>query len=184
MSGKEHVCGFEHAKWLDNGFRRMFQNPEKMFKPYITPGSTILDIGCGPGTFTQGLATLNGQSGKVIAIDLQDKMIELTRAKMSLSGMLDRVTFHRCSKISIDIDISADFILTFYMVHETPDPLKFIDQISSLLARDGYYYLAEPKGHVSKGQYEKMLTRCKDNGLLLIKRSGIISRIAVFQKPR
>lgn len=183
MSNNNHVCSHDHAKWLDNDLRRMLQNPRKMFSPWIQPGMTILDIGCGPGSFTLNMAEMTGPQGKVIAVDIQEQMLELTRKKLEKAGMLERVKLHRCSGNSLDIDTKADFILTFFMVHEVPDPNRLIDQICSLLSEGGFYFLAEPIFHVSTEQFEKVLARCRSNGLTLIRQYGLISRYAVFQKP-
>lgn len=182
MNNSAHVCGTEHARWLDNGFRHLVHNPERMFGPYVNKGGTILDIGCGPGTFTLGLARLAGKGGRVIAVDLQEEMLGMARKKIVSAGMLDQVMFHRCTQESLNLDIKADFIVTFYMVHESPDPCRLIDQICTLLKPGGYYYLAEPKFHVSETLYRKMQNRCKEHGLSLIKKAGIVSRIAVFKK--
>jgi ubiquinone/menaquinone biosynthesis C-methylase UbiE len=183
MADNQHLCGHEHAKWLDNRFRRALQNPATMFREYIKPGSTVVDIGCGPGAFTLELAKLTGIGGRVFAIDVQDEMLAMARKKISSAGMLDRVQFHRCSSDTLGIDVRADFILTFYMVHETPAPLRLIDQIYALLNSGGIYFLAEPKVHATKRQFDEVLSHCESKGLSVIKRSGILSRIAVLRKP-
>jgi ubiquinone/menaquinone biosynthesis C-methylase UbiE len=182
MSNENHVCSHEHAKWLDNDIRRMLQNPRRMFGRWIEPGASILDIGCGPGTFTLDLARMAGPQGKVIAIDIQEQMLTMAREKIAKAGLLDRVQFHRCSGDKLGISTQADFILTFYMVHEAPHPLDLIDQICSLLSSGGYYFLAEPKMHVSKLHYDEVVTRCEKNGLTAVSQYGIISRYAIFKK--
>ena len=182
MINNQTVCGEDHVKLLDNGFRKILHNPKRMFKKYIRSGNTVFDIGCGPGTFIAGLAKLTGQEGKVVAVDLQESMLEHARVKVEAEKMGSQVVFHKCGNDSLGLDEKADFILTFYMIHETPDPIAFIDEISGLLKPGGIYYLAEPKLHVSKKQYQEVLSQCKKNGLSVIEEKGFISRIAVFKK--
>jgi ubiquinone/menaquinone biosynthesis C-methylase UbiE len=90
-------------------------------------------FGSGPGAFIPGLAELVGPRGTVIAIDLQEEMLQRAREKVRSAGFLDRVRFHRCGGDSLDIDAAADFALPFYIVHEAPDPLRLIDQVCALL---------------------------------------------------
>jgi ubiquinone/menaquinone biosynthesis C-methylase UbiE len=69
------VCPVERAGWLTNPVRRWFQNPERILKDYVKEGMTVLDIGCGPGFFSVAMATMVGETGKVIAADIQDGML-------------------------------------------------------------------------------------------------------------
>jgi ubiquinone/menaquinone biosynthesis C-methylase UbiE len=177
------VCGMDHVKWLDNGFRRMIHNPRALFGRYVKPGGLALDIGCGPGSFTLALAKLTGVTGKVIAVDLQEPMLDLTRNKIDAAGMSGRVEFHRCSSDSLGLEVQADFILTFYMVHESPQPLGLVNEVCALLKPGGYWFLAEPKFHVSKNAYCEVVDRCLTCGLAIVEEKGIISRMAVFTRP-
>jgi 2-polyprenyl-3-methyl-5-hydroxy-6-metoxy-1,4-benzoquinol methylase len=52
------VCPVERAASLDNRIRRWLQNPQKILRPYIEKGMTVLDIGCGPGFFSIDMAQL------------------------------------------------------------------------------------------------------------------------------
>ncbi len=70
------VCPSEIAGILDNRIRRIFQEPEKILGPYVKKGMTVVDLGCGPGYFSISLATMVGNSGKVIAADLQERMLK------------------------------------------------------------------------------------------------------------
>jgi ubiquinone/menaquinone biosynthesis C-methylase UbiE len=153
-----------------------------LFSPYIRPGDTVLDIGCGPGAFISGLARLVGDNGKVIAIDLQNEMLLLAKKKAESAGVLDRIHFHQCSNNSLNISIQANFALTFYMLHEAPDPMGLINQVCKLLTPGGYYYLSEPKFHVTEKEYRDVVEQCTSNGMVVIKEGGLFSRTAIFQK--
>jgi len=177
-----HVCEEDHSKYLDNFIRKIIHNPQKMFRHYINAGDTVMDIGCGPGTFTIDLAKMVTKQGKVIGVDLQEGMLNRAKNKAQKNDVLDTITFHQCQSNKIGIEIKADFILTFFMVHETPDPIGFINEVCTLIKPGGYYYLAEPAFHVSKRQYEEINEQCIKNGLKIIKKSGVISRISVFQR--
>ena len=182
METKTDICGMEHAKWLDNGFRRLLHNPRKLFGRYIRPGSVVFDIGCGPGAFTKDLAEMAGPQGHVVAIDIQEAMLAMVEKKIDAAGLAGRVTYHHCGGEGIGINRKADFIVTFYMVHETPDPMRFVDEVAALLNPGGVWYLAEPKMHVTERDYRDVVDRAVTGGLTLKKQEGIISRIAVLQR--
>ncbi len=61
---KSKVCSVELAGGLDNKFRRFLQNPQKILKPYLKEGMTVLDLGCGPGFFTIEIAKMIGSFRK------------------------------------------------------------------------------------------------------------------------
>ena len=41
------VCPVERGGILDHTIRRWLQDPQKILRPYIEEGMTVLDIGCG-----------------------------------------------------------------------------------------------------------------------------------------
>ena len=53
-----HVCPHRMSLMLDNWIRRLLQNPGKIVGEYIKQGDTVVDIGCGPGIYTQELIDL------------------------------------------------------------------------------------------------------------------------------
>ena len=61
-----HLCPAWGAVGLDNSFRKWIQNPQKILKPYIKTGMTVLDVGCRPGFFTIEISKMFNGSGKVI----------------------------------------------------------------------------------------------------------------------
>ncbi|HUN65121.1 MAG TPA: class I SAM-dependent methyltransferase [Bacteroidota bacterium] len=155
---RNRVCPVERAGSLDSRFRRYLQNPEAILAPYVRPGMTALDIGCGPGFFTQALAMLVGDQGTVLAADLQEGMLEKARKKIIAAGYDARVRFVRCDTADIRIPGRVDFVLAFYMVHEVPDRPRFFSQIHDVLADRGEFLLVEPAlFHVSRSEFESVL---------------------------
>ena len=44
-------------------------------------------------------------------------------------------------------------VLTFWMLHEVPDQAAFLEQARDLLQTDGVLFLAEPRMHVTEGEF-------------------------------
>jgi demethylmenaquinone methyltransferase/2-methoxy-6-polyprenyl-1,4-benzoquinol methylase len=57
----------------------------------IQEGQHILDVGCGTGRGTVGLAQSVGPKGRVDAMDLTEAMLEQARNKLTRLGLIDRV---------------------------------------------------------------------------------------------
>jgi ubiquinone/menaquinone biosynthesis C-methylase UbiE len=149
-------------RWMcftfDNAFRRMLQNPERILKPYIKKGWTVLDVGPGVGYFTIPLARLTGETGKIIAADLQPEMLATIHRRAVKAGVASRITLQQSAPDSIGINEPVDFCLAFWMVHEVPDRARFLGEIAANLKPGGLLLLAEPRIHVTRASFE---TTCK-----------------------
>ena len=53
----------------------------------VAEGMTVLDAGCGPGRVTLPLAKAVGADGKVIAVDLQQGMLDVVQRKAQQKGL-------------------------------------------------------------------------------------------------
>jgi len=152
---KDHVCPVSHAWGLDNLFRRLLQNPVKILAPYLNEGMTALDLGCGPGFFTIPMAEMVGESGRVIAVDLQDGMLKKLGKKIKGTQLENRIKLHKCEKDSINVPDKVNFALAFYMVHEVPDRTLFFREIFGLMKPNGLFLVVEPKMfHVSEREFK------------------------------
>jgi ubiquinone/menaquinone biosynthesis C-methylase UbiE len=180
-SGKR-VCPVGLAGHLDNRFRRWIQNPEKILKPYIEEGMTVLDVGCGPGFFSIDMAKIVGKSGRVIAADLQEGMLEKLRNKIKGTELEKRITLHQCDRDRIDLSERVDFVLLFYMVHEVPDVEGLFSEIETILKPKGLVLVVEPPFHVSKKAFENMVKKASDTGLSVVERPHILLSKAVVLK--
>ncbi len=167
MVNKKHkgdVCSHSHSFFLDNYIRRLFQNPYKIVGEYIHKGDVVIDLGCGPGFFSIEMAKMVGRKGKIFSIDLQKEMLEKLKDKAVKRRLMQQIILHNCSQDTIGLkgDIKADFILAFYMVHETLDHEKFLREAKAFLKTGGKFLIVEPFFHVSKRRF-KEITQCVKN---------------------
>jgi ubiquinone/menaquinone biosynthesis C-methylase UbiE len=168
------------AAMLDNVFRTVFQNPKKIVGDYIRPGMTVMDIGCGPGFFSLAMAKMVGPGGIVISIDVQQEMLDLVKKKSEKLDLAGRILFHRGTPEAIGIHKNADFILSFYMVHEVPDRDAFFKEVSGLLNPTGRYLIVEPLFHVSEKAFEDTLGRARRAGFVVEKQPKVLWSRAVL----
>ncbi len=161
---KPYVCPAGAAWGLDNFIRRWIHKPEKIFKGLIKEGDTVLDVGCGPGTFTIAIAEMVGKNGKVIAADLQEGMLEKVKRKLNDSNRAI-IKLHKCEENRIGVTEKVDFVLVFYMLHEVPNQEGFLKEIKTILKPSGKVLIIEPNFHVSKKAFEESIATAKSAGL-------------------
>jgi ubiquinone/menaquinone biosynthesis C-methylase UbiE len=177
------VCPWWMCYSFDNPLRRLFHDPKRLLGPYVNPGMTVVDIGCGMGYFTVGLAKLVGPEGKVIAVDLQQQMLDALERRARRAGMADRIVLHRCRKESLEVLEPADFVLAFWMAHEVPDKIRFFREIFTLLKTKGRLLLVEPKFHVTRKGLELTLEVCRETGFRILEEPSVaLSRAFLLGK--
>ena len=147
-----HVCPWWGGYFIDNWLRRLVHHPERILSPYLAPGMTALDFGCGMGMFAIGAARLVGQTGRVVAVDLQQQMLGVLMNRAKKAGVADRIETHRCERDAIGICPPVDFALAFYSAHEVPSLDRLFREIYDCVRPGGRFLLVEPVGHVGKGK--------------------------------
>jgi len=182
---QDRVYPAARAGILDNALRRLFQNPLKIVSPYVKQGMTVLDVGCGPGFFTIPLAHLVGGSGRVIAADLQEGMLDKIRRKIAGTEIEKRIVLHKCDENSIGVSEKADFILLFYVVHELPDQDGFFSEIARIMQPTAQVLIVEPPFHVSKSAFAVSLKKAEAAGLTQYQGPKLfLSKTAILQKSK
>ena len=161
----DYVCPWWLAYTFDNPLRRLIHNPEKMLKKFIKEGDTVVDIGCGMGYFSIGMAKMVGETGRVISVDLQEKMLERVRHRAQQKGLLSRITPHKCTSDKLGITVNADFALGFWMVHEVRNKDAFFNEIVTFLKPGARFLLVEPKIHVTEPYFKKIADIATKAGL-------------------
>lgn len=181
----EKVCPWYRVRWFDNALRRVFFNPARMFGPYVRPGMTVMDVGCGAGFNCLGLARLVGDGGRVIAVDLQPRLLDILKARARRAGLLHRIRTRQCEADDIGIGEPVDFVNAFWMVHETPSTEGFFRQVSSCLEPGGHLFVAEPRLHVSPEEFRQMIEAAKGLELGVSDEPRVrFSRAVVFSRDK
>jgi len=183
MSEDPHVCPWWLAFTFDNPLRKLFHNPDRLFEGMVRPGMTVADIGCGMGYFSLGLARLVAPTGRVIAVDMQSQMLARVNKRARKAGLSSMVQTRQCqaTRIGLEGNEPLDFILAFWMVHETPDHFSFFRQLARGLKPTGQLLVAEPKFHVTQEQFDSELTAAERAGLAAVSWPDVaFSRTAVF----
>lgn len=150
------VCPWWLGYFLISPIRRWSQNPAEILRPYIHEGMTVLEPGPGMGFFTIPLAELVGPSGRVIAVDVQPKMIAKLKKRAVQAKVQDRVDARITPPETLgieDLARSVDFTLAFAMVHELPNAGKFFAEVARASRPKAKLLLVEPRGHVSRANF-------------------------------
>lgn len=176
-----HVCPWWVCFTFDNFIRKLFHNPEHILAPYVREGDTVLDVGPGMGYFSIPLARMVGDKGKVIAVDVQARMLAALRKRARKQGLEERIVCHVCEADSIGIREPIDFALAFWMIHEVPDQSGLFVQIKELLNPEGKFLVAEPKMHVSRPKFGETLKNAEAAGFSVMENPKIfMSRTALL----
>jgi uncharacterized protein len=130
--------------WIDNPIRRKIQPPHEMpIRLGIQPGMTVLEVGPGNGTYTIGTAHRVGHAGKVIATDIQFKVIQhlkqrtLTEAVTNIEGTI--VDVHRLPFKSGVFDA----IYMIAVIGEIPQPEQAFHEFYRVLSPEGTLAFSE-----------------------------------------
>ncbi len=87
----------------------------------IQEGQRVLDVACGTGRGTVGLAQVVGTEGRVDALDLTEAMLDQARAKLRQLGLSDRVHFKQGNAKQLPYpDATFDLVYNGYMFDLIP----------------------------------------------------------------
>jgi len=152
---------------LLNPLRKFFENPKKIFGPLVGEEMTVLEPGCGMGYFTLPLARMVGAQGRVVAAEIQDKMLSVLSRRARRAGLLDRLDLRHIGEVGLgvgDLSGKVDFTAAIHVVHEVPDQTVFFKEVWQALKPEGKLLVIEPKGDISEGEFEKTVATAKNVG--------------------
>ena len=192
-AGCYHVAMKQHRRcpwWLEyllaSPLRGLFENANDTVGRYVREGMTVLEPGPGMGFFTVPLARLVGPTGRVVAVEVQSRMLAGLKKRLAKAGLLERVDARLVAPESMgvsDLAGAVDCALALAVVHEMPSAKNFFVETAAALKKGGLLLLAEPTGHVSPGNFEEELNLAGEAGLKLIERPVIRrSRTALLGK--
>ena len=104
--------------------------------PLLKPGMTLLDLGCGPGSITSGLAAAV-QPGRTHGVDLNEEQLELAR-RQALELGLENLEFHQSNALRLPFpDRSFDAIHCHGFLMHSPCIKEQLAEIMRVLKPNG-----------------------------------------------
>jgi ubiquinone/menaquinone biosynthesis C-methylase UbiE len=128
------------------------------------------------------MAQMVGRSGRVIAADLQDGMLQKLKRKIQNTDLEERITLHKCEVSRIGLSDPVDFVLLFYVVHEVLNGEEFFREIEPILKPSGRILLVEPPIHVSRRAFEDTIRRARAVGLRVVEKPRLFFNKAAILK--
>jgi len=161
------VCPWWVGYLLLSPLRRLVQDPRAWLGPFVREGMVVLEPGPGMGFYTLDVARMVGPSGRVVAVDVQEKMLAALRRRAVRAGLADRIDLRRARPDGLGIDDLAgrvDLVVAIFVVHEMADAESFFAEAWRALRPGGRLLFAEPRLHVPRKRFERAVAAAERAG--------------------
>jgi ubiquinone/menaquinone biosynthesis C-methylase UbiE len=132
------VMGPGGIPWLDRPQRDEEQQPDVVIAAMrLRAGQTVVDLGAGSGYFTFRIAPKVGSRGKVLAVDVQDEMLETIRQRAAAQKATNVVVVKGNEKDPHLPANAVDVVLMVDVYHELAYPFEVMTKVRQALKPDG-----------------------------------------------
>jgi precorrin-6B methylase 2 len=139
-----HVMGYPAATWLERNEREEEERTSLMVRTLrLKPGMTVADIGAGSGRITLMMADEVGETGKVLAVDIQQEMLDLIAEKLTRTGHQNVELIRGTEKSPRLDDESVDLALMVDVYHEFAWPYEMMLALTRALKPGGQVVFVE-----------------------------------------
>ncbi|MGI8631390.1 MAG: class I SAM-dependent methyltransferase [Solirubrobacterales bacterium] len=104
---------------------------------HLEPGSTVLDVGCGPATFTRVLATEVGHDGLAVGLDPSVAMLEQGARQVANGPELPLVLVRGRAESLPFADDSFDAVCCFGTLYLMDEPEQALDEMTRVIRPGG-----------------------------------------------
>lgn len=130
-----HRLGLQHQVWATEARKGWILGE-------FTEGSTILDLGCGPGFCSRDLAYMVGAEGKVIGVDKSQAYIDFLTKLKNLHGL--NMDLHCCDFDQMELEPeSLDGAFCRWALAWIPNPEEIIQKVIRALKPGGAFVVQE-----------------------------------------
>jgi len=132
------------ADWLERSNRESEENPSKAVAQLgLKPGMTVCDLGAGTGYYAVRMARIVGEQGKVYAVDIQPRMLELLTQRLASAGIKNVLPVLGAEAETNLPANSQDLIILVDVYHEFSKPQEMLRSIRKALKDTGRLVLLE-----------------------------------------
>ncbi len=132
------------APWLTRESRQREEDCATLLAALdIKPGQTVCDMGCGNGFYSLQIARAVGETGKVLAVDIQPEMLHLL-SEQAKAEQLGNIELIQGTPVDPKLPAkSVDLILLVDVYHEFSHPEQMLQSMRRALKPQGRIALAE-----------------------------------------
>ncbi|MBA8950980.1 methyltransferase domain-containing protein [Actinomadura namibiensis] len=118
-----------HEAVLSSHRWRTAENSAAHLLPHLRPGLSVLDVGCGPGTITTGLAERVAPGGRVVGVDPAASVVAEAAREAAGRGLAG-VTFATGDVHALDFpDDAFDVVHAHQVLQHLPDPVAALREM-------------------------------------------------------
>jgi ubiquinone/menaquinone biosynthesis C-methylase UbiE len=138
------VMGPGGIEWLDRREREEEEHPAKVLDSLdLRSGDVVADLGAGSGYFTFRIAPRVGGTGKVLAVEIQQAMIDTLRARAATTKATN-VEVVQGSEIDPHLPVSGvNLVLLVDVYHELAYPFEVMTRVRESLKPGGRVVFVE-----------------------------------------
>ena len=131
-----YTAGYDTVLALKLHASRTAKVHAKWFLPYLKPGMTLLDCGCGSGSITVGLAKAVAP-GQVTGIDISEVEVERATERAASAGIIN-LRFQQGNLYRVDFpDNSFDAVFGHNVLEHLSDPSSALQEMRRVLKPGG-----------------------------------------------
>jgi 2-polyprenyl-3-methyl-5-hydroxy-6-metoxy-1,4-benzoquinol methylase len=188
-----HVMGAAGMAWLERPEREAEERPQQVIDALdIRKGQTVADLGAGSGYFSFRMAPKVGSEGKVLAVDIQEEMLNVVRQRAQREGINNVVALRSTTSDAKLAPGSIDLLLMVDVYHELEYPYEVMQSVAKALKPGGRVALVEyrkedprvPIKEVHKMSEQQIIKEMAAVGLKHLKTVDTlpIQHLAIFTK--
>lgn len=192
-----HVMGFTGAEWLERKEREREERLTLMVKSLkLKPGMIVADIGAGSGVISMLMSNQLGDDGKVLAVDIQDEMLDRLKKRCKAAGITNVKPVKGAVKSPNLKPGTVDLIIMVDVYHEFSFPYEMTLELAKSLKPGGRIAWVEYRKEdrsvpiklvhkMTEAQVKKEASQ-KEFGLKFVETIGVLpwQHIVIFQKPK
>ena len=138
------VMSHVHADWLVRPERQREEQPDRLVSALRIPrGSTVIDLGAGVGYFTWRLAKRVGPTGRVLAVEIQQPMLDMLAENLRRRGIENVDLILGTPSDPRLPENQADLALLVDVYHELAFPAATMERVRRSLKADGRLVVVE-----------------------------------------
>ena len=138
------VMGPGGIEWLDRREREEEEHPAEVLDSLeLRPGEVVADLGAGSGYFTFRIAPRVGETGKVIAVEIQEAMLNTLRTRAATMKATN-VEVVQGTEIDPHLPVrGVDLVLFVDVYHELAYPFEVMTKVREALKPGGRVVFVE-----------------------------------------